>query len=312
MPINSSPPPVNSSPLVSIIIPTYNRPETLRRCLLSLVSLDADRSQFEVIVVDDGSENSCESIVKKESSDLHWIFIRQENQGPAAARNLGASYAKGRYLAFLDDDCSLSTDWFAMLPKFLDEHSMIGGQTINMLTKNIFSTASQELIEYLYSYFSQNSHEAQFITSNNMIVPTSLFMSIGGFSVEFTKAAAEDRDFCDRWLLAGQSIRYASEIVVEHRHDLTFRQFLRQHFGYGFGARIYHMMRGARRATSIQPEPLRFYKDLVFFPLRKRRNGQALFLCFLLVLSQMCNTAGFFWAKATRSTQSGKTSSRHP
>jgi glycosyltransferase involved in cell wall biosynthesis len=294
---------MNFSPLVSIIIPTYNRPESLRRCILSLVSLDADRSQFEVIVVDDGSANNCESIVEKESSDLHLVFLRQENQGPAAARNLGASHAKGRYLAFLDDDCSLPKDWFAIVPRFLDEHTMLGGQTINMLTKNIFSIASQELVDYLYGYFSKNSSEAQFITSNNMIVPASLFMEIGGFSVEFTKAAAEDRDFCDRWLLAGQSTRYSSEIVVEHWHDLTFRQFLQQHFGYGLGASIYHMMRGARRATSIRPEPLRFYKDLVLFPLRKRKNGHALALSLFLFLSQLCNAAGYFWASATRPTR---------
>jgi GT2 family glycosyltransferase len=263
-----------------------------------VANLAADKSDFEVIVVDDGSAIHCEDLVKEELSDLQWLFLRQSNQGPATARNLGASYAKGRYLAFLDDDCSLPQNWFITLRTIVDENTMLGGQTINMLTNNIFSTASQELIEYLYAYFSKSCHEVQFITSNNMIVPASLFMRIGGFAEQFTKAAAEDRDFCDRWLLAGLRIRYFSELIVEHRHDLTFRKFLRQHYGYGFGACKYHLMRGKRRGAPIRTEPLRFYMDLVLFPFRKRNGGQALALSFFLFLSQLCNAAGYFWAKA--------------
>jgi GT2 family glycosyltransferase len=187
-----------------------------------------------------------------------------------------------------------------MVDRFLDGKTMLGGQTVNLLTRNIFSAASQELVEFLYSYFSENSHEAQFITSNNMIVPTALFMGIGGFSKQFTKAAAEDRDFCDRWLLAGHGIRYVRDIIVEHRHELTLCKFLRQHFGYGLGASLYHEMRGARRGTAIRPEPLRFYTDLVLFPLRQRKGWKAAALSLFLLLSQVSNAAGFFWAKATR------------
>ncbi len=295
------------SPLVSIIVPTYNRPDALRRCLSSLAGLAVESPQFEVIVVDDGSTGSCAGIVADELAGLDWKFLRQENKGPATARNLGASHAQGRYLAFVDDDCSLPKDWLIMVGRFLDGKTLLGGQTVNLLTNNIFAAASQELVEFLYGYFSQNSREAQFITSNNMIVPTALFMSVGGFSRQFKKAAAEDRDFCDRWLLTGHGIRFVQEIIVEHWHELTLCKFLRQHFGYGLGASLYHEMRGARRGTAIRPEPLRFYTDLVLFPLRQRKGRQAAALSLFLLLSQVSNAAGFFWAKATRLKIKGKT-----
>ena len=299
MPITAS---TEVSPLISIIIPTYNRPGALGRSLASISLLAGEKSRLEVIVVDDGSRTSCADIVTEKSSVLRMRFLRQENQGPAAARNLGAAHARGKYLAFLDDDCSLPEDWLGVLAGYLDENVMLGGRTVNMLTENPYSTASQDLVEYLYAYFSGIRQETRFIASNNMIVPAVLFSSIGGFSTRFRKAAAEDRDFCDRWLLAGYGIRYIPEIEVRHWHCLSLWQFARQHFGYGFGANLYHLMRKRRRGISFRPEPLGFYLNLILYPFRRGR-AKALRLSMLLSLSQLFNAAGYFWARMYRPGQ---------
>ena len=86
---------------VSIIIPTYNRCQLLRRALLSVYKQQVQRVD-EVIVVDDGSTDDTRKMLGKEFPDVKYTF--QENAGVSAARNLGVRQAKGRWLAFLDSD----------------------------------------------------------------------------------------------------------------------------------------------------------------------------------------------------------------
>ena len=92
----------NSKPLMfSIVIPCYNRPLLLKRALLSCVQQSSDN--FEVIVVDDGSEEDVESVVTS-FNDNRIRYHRQDNKGAATARNTGIDLAKGEWIAFLDSD----------------------------------------------------------------------------------------------------------------------------------------------------------------------------------------------------------------
>lgn len=284
-------------PLLSIIIPTYNRPESLKRCLDSLTELDMS-GDVEIIVVDDGSEPPCESLIPAWPADRRCQFLRQENRGPAAARNHGAENASGRFLAFLDDDCSTPPDWFTTVERSLDERAMIGGTTRNMAA-GIFSDASQILVDYLYQRFNHQGERVRFLTSNNMIVPARRFREINGFSELFAKAAAEDRDFCDRWLSTGHEIRHVPEIVVNHYHEMNIFQFIRQHFGYGIGAFLYHESKRVRNGGKVKLEPLRFYIDLLLFPFEtaSESNARAFTLSLCMLLNQLCNCAGYVWAQ---------------
>lgn len=89
---------------VSIIIPTYNRAYCLGKAIESVLA--QTYPYFELIIVDDGSEDKTENLVKKYNADI--AYIRQENKGPAAARNTGIQAARHDLIAFLDSD-----DWFA-------------------------------------------------------------------------------------------------------------------------------------------------------------------------------------------------------
>ena len=89
---------------VSIIIPTYNRGYCLQKAIDSVLS--QTYQNFELIVVDDGSEDNTDELVQNYGSDI--VYIKQRNKGPAAARNRGLQAARYDFLAFLDSD-----DWFA-------------------------------------------------------------------------------------------------------------------------------------------------------------------------------------------------------
>lgn len=92
---------------VSVVIPTYNRCESLCKTLSSLAAQTVPAHQFEVIVVDDGSSDDTRRIAELRLP-YPLTLIGQENQGAAAARNRGAGYARGEVLIFLDDDITVS------------------------------------------------------------------------------------------------------------------------------------------------------------------------------------------------------------
>ena len=130
-------------PFFSVVIPTYNRPERLANCLEAISQLDYPRDRFEVIVVDDGSKIPLDSVVEplqQKIPELQLKLIRQENAGPAAARNRGAAEAQGEFLAFTDDDCQPTTDWLIHFAAGFETapEAMLGGKTINALSQNPF------------------------------------------------------------------------------------------------------------------------------------------------------------------------------
>ncbi|MBC8234770.1 glycosyltransferase [bacterium] len=286
-------------PFFSIIIPTYNRPKQLAACLQSLARLDYPRDHFEIIVVDDGSEAPPDDVVAPFHDRLDVTLLTQPHAGPAAARNTGAARAEGKFLAFIDDDCKPAANWLQTLALRFAQTSdyAIGGRTLNVLLDNPYSTVTQTLIDYLYTYYNVEPNQARFFASNNLNLPADCFRAIGGFDTTFPLAAGEDRDFCARWLYHGYRIIYAPEVLVYHAHALTFRTFWRQHFNYGRGAFHFHQLRAQRNQTRIRVEPKSFYLDLLRYPFSQTRGWRALWVAGLLIVSQVANATGFFREK---------------
>ena len=287
-----------NKPFFSIVIPTYNRPERLTSCLKAIALLDYPRDRFEVIVVDDGSKTPLDDIVAPLKDRINITLLRQENAGPAAARNKGAEVARGEFIALTDDDCQPTSDW---LNKFVEgfkknSEAMIGGKTINALENNVFSTASQKLIDYLYDYYNPAKGKDAFFASNNIAMPTANFKALNGFDVSFPLAAAEDRDFCDRWNLKYPML-YVPEAKVNHYHKLGLASFWQQHFGYGKGAFCFHQLRAKRMAKDLEVEPLSFYFNLLSYPFSQTTKQPKILISSLFFLSQLANAAGFFWEK---------------
>ena len=220
----------------------------------------------------------------------------------AAARNTGTVHAKGQFFAFTDDDCVPALDWLQTLQlRFATTpNQIVGGRTCNLLPANLYSTASQIILDMVYAYYNADPSRARFFASNNLALPASHFHAIGGFDATFT--TSEDRELCDRWLHHGYCMTYAPEVIVYHTHPLTLRSFWWQHFNYGRGAFRFHDIR-ARRGSGRFRQELRFYTRL------PRLLGQALWqepgmrilgLSALMLGWQGANAAGFLWEKLSR------------
>ena len=259
-------------PEFSIIIPSRNRMEPLRRCLASLARLEAPADGFEVIVADDGSEPPYAPAVGEFQGALRLRLIRCDGQGPGQARNAAAAVASGRFLAFTDDDCEPQPDWLTCLGSLLRRQpdALAGGRTVNELTENLCSTASQVLISYLYDYYDDGNHETRFFTSCNFALSAGLYREIGGFDARFRLAGGEDRDFCDRWAKSGKPLVYIRDAVVRHSHRLSLPGFLRQHFTYGRGAWHFHKARAERGSGPVPIEPLSFLSGMLASPFKDK------------------------------------------
>ncbi len=283
----------------AVIVPTRDRPAKLAACLGALAAQTADHTTFQVIVVDDSSEQPLDAVVAPFRSRLQIDLIRQPQSGPAVARNTGARRASARLLVFTDDDCEPEPDWLAIIVDAFrqDPDAGFGGHTHNALPDNPYATASQLLIDYLYAYHASRSSTARsapaFFTSNNLAVSADRFAEVGGFDASFPLAAGEDREFCERWQATGHPLRYLSRAVVRHAHDLSLKKFWRQHLNYGRGAYHLQRVRLAHGRPRIAREPLGFYVNLVFYPLHQASRPVPV-LVPLMVLSQVANAIGFF------------------
>jgi GT2 family glycosyltransferase len=294
--------------MLSVIIPTYGRPGPLAVCLDSLARLDYPREHFEVLVVNDGGE-SPDGAVAAVRDRLDVTLLTQPHVGVARARNTGAAHARGRFLVFTDDDCVVTPGWLrALAARFAAApERAVGGRTLNGRPDNLYSTASQLLVHYLYGYYNADRDQARFFAGNNFAVPAAPFQAIGGFDPVFYRVPGDDREFCDRWLYRGHRMSYAPEAVVYHTQSLSRRTFWRQHFNYGRGAFYFRQARARRGQEPAQVEPARFYLDLLRYPLGRAPGRQVLPLASLLMASQLANAVGF---AAERAQQAGERSGR--
>ena len=290
-------------PTVSIVIPSYSRPKDLVRCLESLaMQTDAALEPVEVIVVDDGSPEPLS--IQSENWRRYFTLrlIRQGNAGPAIARNHGAKMARGEILVFTDDDCMPTKGWLEALVSEIKSHpeALVGTGTFNGLSDDIMASTSQFILELVYEHFNALPERAYFLASNNMACRREHYLGICGFDENFPRPGAEDRDFCDRWRMSGRTLRLIPHPLLEHRHPQTLGKFLDLHFRYGSGAFLYQAKRRAR-ASGTMKEDLQFHRSLVQ-QLWKRLPQQGGFirqtkLLLGLLLWQIANAAGFFWAR---------------
>lgn len=283
----------------SVIVPTYERPGALRACLVALAALDYPRDAFEVVVVDDGGERPLAGHLAPAPAGLALAIVRTPNGGPGAARNAGAARARGRYLAFTDDDCRPQPSWLRALDAQLErtpEH-LLGGRTVNALRENHWSATSQAIVDMVYAFYNADPEAPRFFASNNMVVAADLFAAVGGFRADEFRIASEDRELCDRWRHAGHGLAYVPGAVVEHAHDLRFASFCRQHFRYGRGAMHYHRVRAQRRSGRLREDAL-FHLQLPRLLRRATRDmtaSQVTRIAFRLILWQICNTGGYLY-----------------
>lgn len=289
---------------ISVVIATYDRPERLRECLDSLARSVVPCDRFEVVVIDDGSPRPSVEVTRSFEPELNIRCIRQENAGPAAARNRGVSESSSRFIAFIDDDCRTDPQWLSVIVRNLEATPDVffGGRTPNALSSNVYTLASQTILDAVYAFYNADAGDPRFFASNNIALSRSRFVDLGGFDTAFPLAAAEDRDFCDRWRFRGWPMRFLPDAVVMHAHSMSLRGFWRQQYNYGRGAFHYHRLRRRRKSGEIWQHTgmHAVLPKLMSRALGEMRWSTRIKVFHLLLLWQIANLCGFIRESLSR------------
>jgi GT2 family glycosyltransferase len=227
------------APAISVVVPTKGRPRHLERCLAALAAAASPTGGFETLVVDDSGGPEVERVAATAPCPASVRVVRPRGKGPSAARNAGAFAARGRHVAFTDDDCEPDAGWLVGLERALDANPgcAAGGVTRNGAAGDPAAEASQMVVEAVQAQFNSDPAAPRFFASYNVAFPAAEFRAIGGFDECFRYA--EDRELCERWIASGHRFVLAPEALVLHMRRLTLRDFWRQHHGYGRGARAF-------------------------------------------------------------------------
>ncbi len=234
---------------IGVIIPTYNRSDVIVSCLQHLER--QSRQDFEVVIIDDGSTDSTPKLLEEyqRSTPLHLRIIRQNNSGPARARNLAASVLLAPICLMIGDDILAS-------PQFVSTHlelhrqkpaqHVVGlgltrwcdsGQTITSFMHWLEDSGVQfaygELLNgarpnWKHFYTSNLSMKTQFLLDNP-------------FNILFTKAAAEDIELGFRLeRQRGLEVVFIPGALAHHLHPTSFRQACKRNITVGKSMRLLH------------------------------------------------------------------------
>ncbi|MBI4403387.1 MAG: glycosyltransferase [Deltaproteobacteria bacterium] len=228
---------------ISVIIPVYNRTVALERLLLALLSQDIGCDRFEVLLCDDGSTEDYIPVLRRMTRlGLKIIYLRQENAGPGAARNLGLAHASGEIIAFTDSDCVPNSRWLSTIVRIFEEngvgivgghvgfgsHSRLSSQCGNYLMSSSIGAAGARAPTCLISMKYQPR-------TCNMAVRRQLALRAGGFT---NRRYGEDIEFSHKVHSLGVACRYSAKMSVDHHENRGLLGVLRESFNKGV-ARIY-------------------------------------------------------------------------
>lgn len=219
-------------PVFSIIVPVYNRPAEVDELLESLVA--QSYTDFEVLIIEDGSVLRCEDICQKYTEKLHLRYFFKENGGQGFARNFGFAHANGDYFIVFDSDCIIPSDYLQIVDRSLKAHPLdaFGGPD----AAHASFTPLQKAISY--------SMTSPFTTGGirggkkhmGMFHPRSFNMGISRRVWEATQGyiitrMGEDLEFSMRIHRSGFKIGLISEAIVYHKRRTSLSQFYKQlHF----------------------------------------------------------------------------------
>ena len=227
-------------PILSIVIPSYNRANELDRCLRSLFLLEYPHDCIEIIVVDDASTDTTLTVLHSLTleAETHNIQLRSirhvQRQGVAISRNTGAEAATCELIAYIDSDCVASPTWLTeLVPLFQDariatvggmirgyEHQSTLGRYEDTCSSLHMGTRPQQVrLEGPLTY----------LPTANLLIRRAIWQQLGGFAL---LKQGEDVDFCRRVLLSGAHIRYVPQGIVYHDYRTTLKSFLKIRAAY--------------------------------------------------------------------------------
>jgi mycofactocin system glycosyltransferase len=227
------PPEEASPPFVSIVVAVYNRAGEIGPCLESLLNLDYPREKSEIIVVDDGSDDSTTSVVSQ--YDVKLIRLEQ-NRGQSAARNVGVAEAKGEIVAFVDSDCVADPGWLKELTPYFEDsrNALVGGYVASFYRESVldrYEEAKSPLNMGESLVVGAGAESDFYVPTCNMLVRRDAYLLVGGLSEDLR--VGEDVDFC--WKLKEEGFRlvYVPKGPVRHKHRNRLGDTFKRRFDYG-------------------------------------------------------------------------------
>ena len=258
-------------PGISIVIPTYNRARQLERCLIALLGLDYPSERMEIIVVDDASSDSTDTILERFSREcavpgitLH-VVKHTRQQGVALARNSGATQARMDVLAFIDSDCVATPGWLKELtPLFEDPAIGAAGGMIRAYERHSAFGKYEDVCSSLFMGVRPQQVKLEgpltYLPTANFLVRRAAWQDVGGFA---PLTFGEDVDFCRRLLLHGASIRYEPRGVVLHDYRTTLSGFLKTRVSYASAEATLLKRHPTERRVLILPPEQAIFAGLV-------------------------------------------------
>ncbi|MEM9858820.1 MAG: glycosyltransferase [Bacteroidota bacterium] len=213
----------------SVVIPVYNRPDEIDELLNSLTA--QTYTNFEVIIVEDGSTDKCDHLMEKYTGELRLQYFFKPNTGQGFSRNYGFEKSKGDYFIVFDSDCIIPSHYFEVVNNFLTETPLdaFGGPD-----KALSSfTATQRAISYsMTSFFTTGGirggkkrlgpfHPRSF----NMGISKAVFKETSGYVIT---RMGEDIEFSIRIIEKGFKTGLIPEAYVYHKRRTTLAQFYKQ------------------------------------------------------------------------------------
>lgn len=215
---------------ISFVIPIYNRPEELKELLESFVHQEESPASYEIIVVEDGSVNPSDGVIKL--FDLPIKYVTQSNTGPGGARNRGVAEARSEWVVFLDSDAVLPPSYLTAVYNAISETpcDLWGGPD----RARADFTVIQKAIDYSMTSMlttggirgKKKSVDQFYPRTFNMGIKRELFDRLGGFRNGMRYG--EDLDLSMRALEQGAKSALFEEAWVYHKRRGTFKDFYRQ------------------------------------------------------------------------------------
>jgi GT2 family glycosyltransferase len=238
---------------VSVVIPTHNRKEKLLACLDALAKQSVLPQEFEVIAIDDGSSDETREALANRDFPFAFTYLRQDRQGPGAARNLGIARSSGGLVLFIGDDVIADK---RLVEHHLEAHARnpdIGVAILghidwpsemprNAVMDYVCGDAALQFAYTLIPHLPELDHRF-FYTSNISLKRQFLIDAADAgvrFDPSFTHAAFEDAEFAFRLIPRGLRIRYVSQARAFHDHWLDLESFADREFRAGQMAVVFY------------------------------------------------------------------------
>ena len=260
--MTTSPGLAGARPVASVIIPAYNAADTLPACLAALHTQTVGRCQYELIVVDDGSQDTTAAAARAAGAEQVLVL---PHRGPAAARNAGLAVARGSIVLLTDSDCEPAPDWLAEMLAPFDDPTVAG-------VKGTYRSRQREVVARLVQCEFEERYDrleratcVDFVDTHSAAFRAQVLRASGGFDPAFPHANNEDVDLSYRLARAGQRLVFNRRAAVYHHHVRTWWDYLRLKAGRGrWRVVVYRYHPAKALADSYTPQLLKVQVGLVY------------------------------------------------